>query len=183
MTQNMIDIKGAGDGLFRKEMDLCARHRVLEAEGGDFNQTMTAQGIKPKFGFGRDATFSTPVEIARHGAGYEQACPPRLRFVPLLLAPAHALRLTAWLPSPRADAPVRHDPLPRGQPCGGVRQGASRAAVRQGGVSGRAGASAWPWAGTNTERVIQRVGEAGAQRHSRRHCGSRALSWPRTAVE
>ena len=30
MTQNMIDIKGAGDGLFRKEMDLCARHRVLE---------------------------------------------------------------------------------------------------------------------------------------------------------
>jgi len=75
LTQNMIEIKGGGDGLFRKEHDLVARHRVLEKEGGDFNQTMTAQGIKPKFGFGKDCTFSTPAELARHGAGYEQVHP------------------------------------------------------------------------------------------------------------
>ena len=29
MTQNMIDIKGAGDGLFRKEHDMVARHQVM----------------------------------------------------------------------------------------------------------------------------------------------------------
>jgi len=29
MTQNMQDIKGAGDGLWRKEHDICSRHLVV----------------------------------------------------------------------------------------------------------------------------------------------------------
>ena len=68
MTQNMIDIKGAGDGLWRKEADIVARHLVVEQTEGGFNQTFTHNGVKPKFGFGKDTTFSTPVDMARTGA-------------------------------------------------------------------------------------------------------------------
>jgi len=68
MTQNMIATPGAGDGLWRKEMDVVQRNRVIEDTGGAFDQTFTSQGVKPKYGFGKDATFSTPVEIARTGA-------------------------------------------------------------------------------------------------------------------
>jgi len=67
MTQNMIDIKGAGDGLWRKEAGLTAKNLFIEGEGGGFNQTMTATGIKPKFGFGKVSDFSTPIEHAIHG--------------------------------------------------------------------------------------------------------------------
>jgi len=67
MTQNMIDIKGAGDGLWRKECGLVSKHLFVEGTGGDFNQTMTATGIKPKFGFGKVSDFSAPIEHALHG--------------------------------------------------------------------------------------------------------------------
>ena len=68
MTQNMIDIKGAGDGLWRKEADIVSRHLVVEGTDGGFNQTFTHTGVKPKFGFGKDSAFSTPVDMARTGA-------------------------------------------------------------------------------------------------------------------
>jgi len=61
MTQNMQDIKGAGDGLWRKEHDICSRHLVVEAEGGAMNQTFTAGGVKPARSFGKDTDFSQPI--------------------------------------------------------------------------------------------------------------------------
>ena len=60
MTQNMIDIKGAGDGLWRKEAGITAKNLYIEGTDGGFNQTMTATGIKPKFGFGKASHCSTP---------------------------------------------------------------------------------------------------------------------------
>lgn len=61
MTQNMADIKGAGDGLWRKEQNIVSRHMVVEHTEGGFNQTFTMQGVKPARSFGKDADFSTPV--------------------------------------------------------------------------------------------------------------------------
>ena len=61
MTQNMVDIKGAGDGLWRKEHDISSRHLVVEKTDAGPNQTFTMTGIKPARSFGKDATFSTPI--------------------------------------------------------------------------------------------------------------------------
>jgi len=62
MTQNMDDIKGAGDGLWRKEHDMVARHLGREA-GEDDPKNMSS---KPYYnttsgGLGKNATFSTPI--------------------------------------------------------------------------------------------------------------------------
>lgn len=51
MTQNMVDIKGAGDGLFRKEQDIVARNLVVEA-------TATTSNTTP---FYKNSTFTTPI--------------------------------------------------------------------------------------------------------------------------
>jgi len=61
MTQNMQDIKGAGDGLWRKEADVVSRHLVIEERNGSFGQTFTQDGVKPARGFGKVDTFSTPI--------------------------------------------------------------------------------------------------------------------------
>ena len=61
MTQNMQDIKGAGDFLWRKEMDVVHRHLVVEGTDGGPNQTFTMQGVKPANAFGKDTAFSTPI--------------------------------------------------------------------------------------------------------------------------
>uniref|UniRef100_A0A7S3C0Z2 Uncharacterized protein n=1 Tax=Haptolina ericina TaxID=156174 RepID=A0A7S3C0Z2_9EUKA len=53
MTQNMEDIKGAGDGLFRKEHDIVARHLVLEAEESEADKMAKSRG--------KVDTFSTPI--------------------------------------------------------------------------------------------------------------------------
>merc|ERR1719326_985142 len=63
MTQNMQDIKGAGDGLWRKEHDIVSRHLVVEQTEGNVNQTFTMHGTKPARSFGKDADFSTPIAI------------------------------------------------------------------------------------------------------------------------
>jgi len=74
MTQNMADIKGAGDFLWRKECDIVPRHLV--SEGGDANatgggpMTYTMTGEKPMFGFGKDCSFSCP--IAHYQKGTEK---------------------------------------------------------------------------------------------------------------
>jgi len=70
MTQNHEDIKGAGDGLWRKEHDIVARQLVVEATEAGFNQTFTALGVKPARSFGKDATFSTP--LAEYMKGEEK---------------------------------------------------------------------------------------------------------------
>jgi len=67
MTQNMQDIKGAGDGLWRKEHDICSRSLVMEQTEGDFNQTFTMHGTQPARSFGKDADFSTPISIYQKG--------------------------------------------------------------------------------------------------------------------
>jgi len=59
MTQNMQDIKGAGDGLWRKEHDIVARHLVAEAAEGPVAPFGT--------GFGKNATFSTPIDACLKG--------------------------------------------------------------------------------------------------------------------
>ena len=67
MTQNMQDIKGAGDGLWRKEHDLVSRHMVVESEEAGPNQTFTMTGVKAARSFGKDATFSTPISVYTKG--------------------------------------------------------------------------------------------------------------------
>jgi len=67
MTQNMQDIKGAGDGLWRKEHDIVSRHLVVERTEAGPNQTFTSTGVKPARTFGKDATFSTPISIYTKG--------------------------------------------------------------------------------------------------------------------
>jgi len=67
MTQNMQDIKGAGDGLWRKEHDISSRHLVVESGDAGPNQTFTMHGMKPARSFGKDATFSTPIAIYQKG--------------------------------------------------------------------------------------------------------------------
>ena len=67
MTQNMQDIKGAGDGLWRKEHDLVSRHMVVESDEAGPNQTFTMTGVKAARSFGKDATFSTPISIYNKG--------------------------------------------------------------------------------------------------------------------
>jgi len=67
MTQNMQDIKGAGDGLWRKEYDITARHHVVEGSDGGPSQTFTMTGVKPATAFGKDASFSTPISIYTKG--------------------------------------------------------------------------------------------------------------------
>ena len=49
-----------------------SRSLVVEGTDGDFNQTMTMTGVKPKFGFGRVSDFSVPIEQA---AQHSQAPP------------------------------------------------------------------------------------------------------------
>ena len=63
MTQNMQDIKGAGDGLWRKESNTVSRHLVVERTEGEPNQTFTQSGTHAARAFGKDATFSTPISI------------------------------------------------------------------------------------------------------------------------
>jgi len=53
MTQNMEDIKGAGDGLWRKEHDIVARHLVVEAEESEASKVPKAHG--------KVDTFTTPI--------------------------------------------------------------------------------------------------------------------------
>lgn len=67
LTQNMEDIKGAGDGLWRKEHDIVSRHLHLEATNAGPNQTFTMTGVKPARAFGKDATFSTPIYEYKQG--------------------------------------------------------------------------------------------------------------------
>jgi len=67
MTQNQTDIKGAGDGLWRKELDISSRQLVLEATDAGPNQCFTANGVKPARAFGKDATFSTPIHLYTKG--------------------------------------------------------------------------------------------------------------------
>lgn len=67
MTQNMKDIKGAGDGLWRKEHDIVARHLVTEGTEAGPNQAFTMSGVRPARSFGKDATFSTPIAIYQKG--------------------------------------------------------------------------------------------------------------------
>jgi len=54
MTQNMEDIKGAGDGLWRKEHDIVARHLVVEAEESEASKVPKA--------YGKVDTFSTDIK-------------------------------------------------------------------------------------------------------------------------
>jgi len=67
LTQNMEDIKGAGDGLWRKEHDIVSRHLVVEQTNAGPNSTFTMFGTKPAHSFGKDATFSTPISIYHKG--------------------------------------------------------------------------------------------------------------------
>lgn len=67
MTQNMQDIKGAGDGLWRKEADICKRSLVMEATNAMPGMSYTANGMMPARSFGKDATFSTPISIYMKG--------------------------------------------------------------------------------------------------------------------
>ena len=67
MTQNMQDIKGAGDGLWRKECDIVSRHLVVEGTDAAPGQILTATGMKPARAFGKDTSFSTPISIYQKG--------------------------------------------------------------------------------------------------------------------
>jgi len=67
MTQNQTDIKGAGDGLWRKELDISSRQLVLESTDAAPNQTFTADGVKPARSFAKDSTFSTPIHLYTKG--------------------------------------------------------------------------------------------------------------------
>jgi len=70
MTQNMQDIKGAGDGLWRKEADIVARRNVMESTGAMPGMTFTIgnnPGYFPARSFGKNATFSTPIEQYQGG--------------------------------------------------------------------------------------------------------------------
>ena len=57
------DIKGAGDGLWRKEHDIVARNLVHEAsEDAPYNYSSKPYyGVTGKEGLGKDTTFTTPV--------------------------------------------------------------------------------------------------------------------------
>jgi hypothetical protein len=68
MTQNMQDIKGNGDFLWRKEHDIVSRHLVTEGSEGGPNQTFTMSGVRAARSFGKDTTFSTPIAIYEKGA-------------------------------------------------------------------------------------------------------------------
>jgi len=61
MTQNMQDIKGAGDGLWRKEYDITKRHLYVEGTDGAPNQAFTMKGTQQSRSFGMDTSFSTPI--------------------------------------------------------------------------------------------------------------------------
>jgi len=63
MTQNMEDIKGSGDGLWRKESNLVSRHLVPETDGVSDPSFLSKS-------YGKDATFSTP--IAEYQKGEEK---------------------------------------------------------------------------------------------------------------
>ena len=67
MTQNMADIKGAGDGLWRKEMNIVSRNLVVEETHGAPNQIVTSLGVKTGTDFGKDATFSCPIHEYKKG--------------------------------------------------------------------------------------------------------------------
>ena len=67
MTQNMQDIKGAGDGLWHKEYDIVARQLVVEGQGAAPGTTFTMTGALPSNGFGKKTDFSTPISIYQKG--------------------------------------------------------------------------------------------------------------------
>jgi len=68
MTQNMEDIKGAGDGLWRKEANVIKRSAYVESTDFVPGQVLTGGGfMKPARSFGLDATFSTPIHIYQKG--------------------------------------------------------------------------------------------------------------------
>ena len=71
MTQNMVGIKGAGDGLYRKETGIIPANRFPEsAEPCPMGQTFTMTGLKPSRGFGLNTAFSQP--IAEYTKGEEK---------------------------------------------------------------------------------------------------------------
>jgi len=67
MTQNMEDIKGAGDGLWRKEAGIVSKNLVAEHAGAIPGHTFTSTGYKPSYSFGKQDTFSTPIEHYQKG--------------------------------------------------------------------------------------------------------------------
>jgi len=67
ITQNAVHIKGAGDGLWRKEQNIVSRHLVVEGTDVAPSQTFTMAGVKPSRSFGKDATFSTPISMHQKG--------------------------------------------------------------------------------------------------------------------
>ena len=68
LTQNMQDIKGAGDGLWRKEANIVSRHLVVEGtEAQPGMVTFTTNGTKPMFDHGKKTDFSTPISIYNKG--------------------------------------------------------------------------------------------------------------------
>ena len=67
MTQNMRDIKGAGDGLWRKEQNIVARNLVLEENEAHPGEWFTHHGIKLAGTFGKTDGFSTPIQMYTRG--------------------------------------------------------------------------------------------------------------------
>ena len=61
MTQDMHDIKGAGDGLWRKEHNVVSRTLVVEQTEGVESGMFTNEGFKPLWSAGRDYSFSQPI--------------------------------------------------------------------------------------------------------------------------
>ena len=67
MTQNAVDIKGAGDGLWRKEVNIIARHHFLEENEAGPGQQFSHHGVKLNGTFGKTDGFSTPIELYTRG--------------------------------------------------------------------------------------------------------------------
>ena len=63
------DIKGAGDGLWRKEHDIVARHLVVEAPADAKSNFSSKPYYNTTSGptHGRDATFTTPISECLKG--------------------------------------------------------------------------------------------------------------------
>ncbi|KAL3892482.1 MAG: hypothetical protein SGPRY_015093 [Prymnesium sp.] len=74
----MEDIKGAGDGLWRKEHKLIAPHLADAAD--DFNCEPDSTWMSER-SFGRNAAFSTPIEECLKD-GYELGWPTDKYFKP-----------------------------------------------------------------------------------------------------
>ncbi|KAL1504125.1 hypothetical protein AB1Y20_010535 [Prymnesium parvum] len=68
MTQNMEDIKGAGDGVWRKEKNIIPQHTILHAgpkvpmSGEQMTKDASANSsFKPSSSFARNSDFTTPI--------------------------------------------------------------------------------------------------------------------------